>query len=174
MTELSFLGFKFSPVKLEDRGALAEFLRNHPQRLTGYSFATLVAWHPTYHYAWTFAEQDLLLISCVLEPDPHRHLLQPVGVMSAGTAQRLLAEAADLPYPLRVIGVSDSFLKEYADFSPSFRVWEDRAFSNYLYGAEALASTAGPASRSIRSASTNAMQSWTRFGKKNNPKLRGC
>jgi len=143
MTEFSFLGFKFSPIRFEDRGALAEFLKKHPQRLTGYSFATLVAWHPTYRYAWTFAEQDLLLISCVLEPDPDRHLLQPIGVLSTGTAQKLLAETADLPYALRVIGVSDSFLKEYPDFSPSFRVWEDRAFSNYLYSAEALAQLPG-------------------------------
>jgi len=143
MTEPSFLSFDFSPVKLEHRSTLTEFLRKYPQRLTGYTFATLAAWSSYFRYEWAFAEPELLLISCVLEPEPHRHLLQPVGLMSAATAREIDARAADLPYPLRMIGVSDSFLKANPGFSKTFSVVEDRAVSNYLYSAEALAQLPG-------------------------------
>jgi len=143
MTDSSFLGLEFSPTKLEDRGALSEFLRRYPQRLTGYTFATIAAWHPFFHYEWAFAEPDLLLISCILEPDPHRHLLQPVGVLTSRLAETLEAKAAELPYALKIIGVSDLFLKEYPGFSSQFEVREDRAVSNYLYSASALAQLPG-------------------------------
>lgn len=143
MTDSSFLDFEFSPVKPEDCGTLTEFLGKHPQRLTGYTFATLAAWHPFFHYGWTFAEPDLLLIACTLDPDPHRHLLQPVGLLSDGLAQRLNARAADLPYPLKIIGVSDKFLREHPFFSQSFSAWEDRAVSNYIYSANSLAQLPG-------------------------------
>jgi uncharacterized protein len=143
MTEHPFLGFDFSPVRFEDYGALAEHLRNHPQRLTGYTFATLAAWYPTYRYEWVFPEPDLLLITCVLAQDSRRHLLQPVGTMAPGTAGKLLAGISDLPYAIRVIGVSDAFLKGFPDFVQFFQRWEDRAFSNYLYSAQALAQLPG-------------------------------
>jgi len=143
MSESSFLGFKFSPVKLEDRGVLTEFLSKYPQRLTGYTFATLAAWCSYFRYEWTFAEPGLLLISCVLEPDSHRHLLQPVGPMSESIIQALENKAPELPYPLKIIGVSDSFLRLHTELSTSFTVSEDRAVSNYLYSAEALAQLPG-------------------------------
>jgi hypothetical protein len=138
MTE-PFLGLKFMPLKLEDRGALSDFLRKNPQRLTGYSFATLAAWRPFFHYEWSFAEPDLLLISCVLEPDPHRQLMQPIGVMTSSAARLIEAAAAELPYPLKIIGASDRFLKNDPDFARKFTINEDRAVSNYLYEANALA-----------------------------------
>jgi uncharacterized protein len=143
MTEPSFPGFEFSPLKLEDRSFLTEFLRTNPQRLTGYTFASLAAWRPFYHYEWTFAEPGVLLISCVLEPDPRRHLLQPVGSLAPEVAKRLETLASGLPYPLRIIGVSDAFLKEYPLFAQSFDISEDRAVSNYLYTASALAQLPG-------------------------------
>ncbi len=139
MTELSFLDLQFVPIKLEDRVALREFLRKYPQRLTGYTFASLAAWRPLFQYEWSFAEPDLLLISCVLEPGPHRHLLQPVGRVSSELTRIIRDGAAGLSYPLKIIGVSDKFLKENPDFSSCFSVWEDRAVSNYLYGANSLA-----------------------------------
>lgn len=139
----SFLGFDFSPVEPERGGELAAFLKRYPQPLTGYTFATLAAWNQFFHYHVSFAEPETLLISCVHDPDPHTHLLQPVGLFSPAAAQKLLQAAAALDYPLKIIGVSDSFLKEHADFAASFTVREDRALSNYLYSAEALASLSG-------------------------------
>lgn len=143
MSESSFLGFEFAPVKLEDRGILTEFLRKYPQRLTGYTFATLAAWNSYFRYEWAFAEPELLLISCVMEPDSRRHLLQPVGLASESVIHALEARAPDLPYPLKVIGVSDPFLKLHPELSSSFSVSEDRAVSNYIYSAQALAQLSG-------------------------------
>jgi uncharacterized protein len=143
MSELSFLGYKFSPLKPEDSGILAGCLKRYPQRLTGYTFATLAAWKSFFHYSWAFAEPETLLISCTLDPDPNPHLMQPIGVLSAGVAQSIINSAAALSYPLRIIGVSDQFLKENPDFAGSFAAWEDRAVSNYLYDASALAKLAG-------------------------------
>jgi hypothetical protein len=143
MTKLSSLGFEFAPLTLENRDTLTEFLRKYPQRLTGYTFASLAAWRPFFHYEWTIAEPDLLLISCIIEPDLRRHLLQPVGLMSPGIAKTLTSGAAKLDYALRLIGISDTFLKANTGFSHSFACHEDRAVSNYLYDAKALARLPG-------------------------------
>jgi hypothetical protein len=143
MNEFSFLGFKFSPLKLEDNNLLTSFLKQYPQRLTGYTFATLAAWKPLFRYSWTFAGPKTLLISCMLDPDPNPHLMQPVGELSASVAQSIAHHASTLPYPLRIIGVSNRFLKENPGFSVSFTVREDRAVSNYIYHASALAKLTG-------------------------------
>ena len=100
MSTLPFLGFEFLPVKLTDCRILTDFLKRYPQPLTGYTFATLAAWNPFFHYRWTFSEPETLLVSCILEPDPHPHLLQPIGTLSPAVAQKLVRGAADLPYPL--------------------------------------------------------------------------
>jgi uncharacterized protein len=143
MNELSFLGYKFSPLKLEDSGILTCYLKRYPQRLTGYTFAALAAWKPLFRYSWTFAEPETLLISCTLDPDPNPQLMQPVGVLSAVATQSIINHAAALSYPLRILGVSDQFLKKNPDFAGSFAACEDRAVSNYLYNASALAKLAG-------------------------------
>ncbi len=143
MSELSFLGLKFSPISLENNTVLTGFLKRYPQPLTGYTFATLAAWNPFFHYGWTFAGPDTLLISCILDPDPNLHLLQPVGVLPPITAQSLIKAAGDLPYPLKIMGVSSRFIKDKPDFVRSFNHWEDRAVSNYVYGAAALAQLSG-------------------------------
>jgi hypothetical protein len=143
MNELSFLGFEFAPITLDDCSHLTDFLKRYPQPLTGYTFATLAAWKPFFHYAWSYAEPETLLVSCVLDPDPHPHLLQPVGLLPPDTAQTLIKRAADLPYPLKIIGVCDRFLEKNPDFTRSFAASEDRAVSNYLYSAAALAKLPG-------------------------------
>ncbi len=143
MSEISFLGFEFSDLKLDDFGFLSDFLKRHPQPLTGYTFATLAAWRPYFHYRWVLAESDTLLISCTLDPDPHPHMLQPVGPLSPALTEKLVQGAADLAYPLRVIGVCNRFLEENPAFLRSFRFHEDRAVSNYLYSAASLANLSG-------------------------------
>jgi uncharacterized protein len=143
MNALPFLGYQFSPISPNDYLELSAFLKHHPQPLTGYTFATLAAWHPFFHYGWTFAGPETLLISCILDPDPHSHLLQPIGSFSPETAQTLLKSAAELPYPLKIIGVCDQFLKDNPDFVRSFNACEDRAVSNYVYSATALSQLPG-------------------------------
>ena len=143
MSEISFLGFEFSDLKLDDFGFLSDFLKRHPQPLTGYTFATLAAWRPYFHYRWVLAEPDTLLISCTLDPDPHPHMLQPVGPLSPALTEKLVQGAADLEYPLKVIGVCNRFLEENPAFLQSFPFHEDRAVSNYLYSAASLAKLSG-------------------------------
>jgi len=143
MNALPFLGYQFSPISPNDYLELSAFLKHHPQPLTGYTFATLAAWHPFFHYGWTFAGPETLLISCILDPDPHSHLLQPIGSFSPETAQTLLKSATELPYPLKIIGVCDQFLKDNPDFVRFFNVFEDRAVSNYVYSATALSQLPG-------------------------------
>ncbi|MDM7997402.1 MAG: phosphatidylglycerol lysyltransferase domain-containing protein [Acidobacteriota bacterium] len=139
----SFLGFEFSAIRLDDLNILTDFLRRYPQPLSGYTFSTLAAWHPFFHYGWTFAEPETLLISCALDTDIYPRLLQPIGLFSPELAQKLLKSAMDLPYPLKINGVSDRFLQANPDFVKYFAVQEDRAGSNYLYRASDLASLAG-------------------------------
>lgn len=143
MTAHRFLDFEFDPVRLGDRELLAPILRRHPQPLAGYTFAVLAAWNPFFHYGWSAAGPDTLLISCLVDPPGRRHLLQPLGTFDPSLKERILAEAAALPYPLKILGVSERFLGEHADFTRAFTVREDRTVSNYIYSAEALATLKG-------------------------------
>ena len=143
MSVRSFMGKEFSPIELSDRRELTAFLSKYPQPLTGYTFATLAAWEPFFHYEWAFVEPETLIISCILEPDPHRHLMQPIGLFSPRIAKSLLKGAADLPYQLRIIGVCDTFLSAHSEFCRSFNAREDRAVSNYVYQTSALAKLPG-------------------------------
>jgi hypothetical protein len=143
MSAPTFLGHEFSPLKLSDCRKLAGFLAKYPQPLTGYTFATLEAWEPFFHYEWTFAEPDTLLVSCIIEPDSRRSLMQPIGVLSPPLVESMLKNAADLPRPLKIVGVCDRFLATHSDFARHFDAREDRNLSNYLYHAPALAKLRG-------------------------------
>ncbi len=143
MNEISFLGLEFSPIRLEDYKLLTAFLKQYPQPLTGYTFATLAAWAPFFNYGWVFAEPETLLISYTLDPDPRRYLIQPVGLLSSKTAQNLVEGASHLPYPLKISGVCARFLKRYPNFAKLFTAVEDRAVSNYIYKTSSLAQLRG-------------------------------
>ena len=143
MSARIFLGQEFSPLKLSDCGELTGFLAKYPQPLTGYTFATLGAWEPFFHYEWALAEPDTLLVSYVIEPDPRRNLMQPIGVLSPALVESVLKNAADLPYSLKIIGVCDRFLESRTDLTRHFDSREDRTLSNYLYNASALAKLRG-------------------------------
>ncbi len=158
----NFLHLEQSPVVLPDHERLVPFLAKHPQDLSGYTFATLVAWAETYAYAWSFSG-DALLISYTLEPDPNRHLLQPVGALGAESTERLVREAAELPYPLKLINVTDRFLEENPGLVAHFDVAEDRAMANYVYRARALADLRGAKYSKKRNllAQASSLYSWT-------------
>jgi hypothetical protein len=141
-----FLGVELSPVELAHGPRLTAFLARHPQALSGYTFATLIAWRGTFQYEWALIgnAEEALLISCVLPgEESRRHLLQPVGTLTRETAQLLLREAAALDYPLRIVGVTDRFLEENPELLAHFDRAEDRATANYIYRAADLAELKG-------------------------------
>ncbi len=143
MSNLTFLGFNFAPVKHDDLRLISGLLKRYPQPLTGYTFATLAAWNPFFRYKWALGAPETLLVSCTLEADPYPRLLQPVGPLPQALAKLLVTRAAALSYPLKLIGVSKRFLEENPGFANSFSIKEDRAVSNYLYSAKALAQLPG-------------------------------
>lgn len=139
----SFLGFQFSPLRLSDYSTLSGFLERHPQPLTGYTFSALAAWQPFFRYSWVFAEPEVLLISCIIDPDPNQYLLQPLGSPSAALKAQIVDKAGRLNYALKFIGVSAAFVKENPDLLQSFSAREDRAVSNYVYSTRSLAELPG-------------------------------
>jgi hypothetical protein len=143
MTDFSFLGMQFSPVRMSDCEVLSDFLTRYPQPLSGYTFASLATWNSFYQYTWKLVESETLLISCILEPENYRHLLQPVGRMSADVKASIVSQAVNLPYPLKMLGVCSQWIKDNSDFLPAFSAIEDRAVSNYIYSASSLASLPG-------------------------------
>jgi uncharacterized protein len=138
-----FLGFDFESLDFTQKDVLSGFLARHPQPVSGYTFATLAAWHAHFEYGWIKAESDTLLISCALGPERKRHLMQPVGQFSAELQRYILTEAESLLYDLRIVGVCDTFLNEYPDFIGQFEIKNDRAASNYVYRTEDLAQLPG-------------------------------
>jgi hypothetical protein len=160
----SFLGYEFISIELNQHQLLSSFLARHPQPLSGYTFATLATWQSVFEYGWIHAEAETLLISCILEPDRRRHMMQPVGSLSTAVQGKLLQGAASLPYPLRIVGVSEGFLEENADFVNRFSVFEDLAASNYVYLAANLAKLPGRKYAKKRNllAQAQGLYSWTR------------
>jgi hypothetical protein len=162
--EPSFLGWEFRPIELRQREHLSSFLTRHPQPLSGFTFATLATWHSVFDYGLVFAGAETLLISCILEPDRRRHMMQPVGPLSAAVQDKLIRGAELLPYPLRIVGVSDLFLHANAAFVERFNFFEDQAASNYLYLADNLARLPGRKYAKKRNllAQAAGLYSWTR------------
>lgn len=139
----SFLGWNFTPVALDQRELLSGFFARNPQPLSGYTFATLATWHSIFDYGWVFAEEGTLLISCILEPERRRHLMQPVGICSPAVQEQLIRETSALTYPLRIVGAGQDFIRQNAEFVRHFSLFEDAAASNYLYLADSLARLPG-------------------------------
>ncbi|HYK89729.1 MAG TPA: phosphatidylglycerol lysyltransferase domain-containing protein, partial [Acidobacteriota bacterium] len=129
--------------ELDQSETLSGFLTRHPQPLSGYTFATLATWQSIFEYGWILTEGETLLLSCVLEPEKRRHLMQPVGTFPAAVQLKLIQEAKALPYPLKIVGVNEGFIAQSPEFLRNFTAHEDQAASNYLYLAESLAQLPG-------------------------------
>jgi hypothetical protein len=138
-----FLGHHFQPVQLADKALLQEYLRRYPQRVSGYSFATLAAWALPYGVMWAHVGPECLLLSRTLGEPKERHLLQPIGLPSAGCCADLLSEAMKLPYPLKMVYVAGEYIERNSDFYGHFAAEEDRGGANYIYLARDLAELPG-------------------------------
>jgi len=143
MNKHSFLNFDFTPVILDQSRTLGEFLKQYPQPLSGYTVAMLASWAPTYHYEWVLVDSETLLISCIPYPETEWHLMQPIGPVSPEIQQRIIEAAPALPYQVKLVNVSGTFIKSHPELLKAFSVRENRSFSNYLYRADALAKLQG-------------------------------
>jgi len=138
-----FLGLPFAAL---GDGALANLdpvLRRHPQPLSGFTMATLCAWQDVYHYGWHVVDGATALISFHFGDPDKRHLLQPVGPLTPQVQKLILDGARALPYPLMLVGVSQEFLAENAEFVSHFSVEADAGSANYIYSASDLATLPG-------------------------------
>ena len=79
---LTFLGLKFEPIRLADKAVLQDYLRRFPQKVSGYTFASLAAWAVPYGVHWTRVNDDCVLLCREIGPQGERHLQQPIGVMN--------------------------------------------------------------------------------------------
>lgn len=131
------------PLRLEHVPQLDAFLRRFPHSLSGYTAATLWAWNGNYHYSWTMADPQTLLICCQLPMQDQRVLLQPVGWLGETSAGRLLCDLQGLERPVRMVGVDKAFVDSHPAFVANFNVEHDRSSDNYLYRAEDLAHLSG-------------------------------
>jgi len=138
-----FLGLEFKPLRLEDGPTLKELLRRFPQRISGYTFASLAAWAGPYGFQWALMSGDCILIARPFGTAGERHLLQPLGPMSSGCCATLLAEARKLAYPLRLLSVARDFLDGHPDLRAHFDAQEDRTGANYVYLTRDLAELPG-------------------------------
>jgi hypothetical protein len=138
-----FLGHHFQPIQLADKAMLQDYLRRYPQRVSGYSFATLAAWAAPYGIMWAQVGPECLLLSRTLGEPKERHLLQPIGLPSAGCCTDLLSEAIKLPYRLTMVYVARDYIDKNKDFCGHFAAEEDRGGANYIYLARDLAELPG-------------------------------
>jgi hypothetical protein len=138
-----FLGLDFRPIRLEDKAALRAHLERHPQRISGYSFASLAAWAGPLGFRWARLDDDCVLVLRPFGASGELHLLQPLGDLSLPAAWDLLARARRLPYALKLLSVSKEFLASNLELAARFSSVEDRAGSNYLYLAKDLAELPG-------------------------------
>lgn len=138
----SFLDMPFEALDLTHRSRLGPLLAEHPHSLSGYTFASLLAWQPIWRYGWCFCDSGTLVVSFRIDREA-RHLMQPLGRFEAESQERLIAAARALPYPLRIVWVERAFLEAHPDFVRHFEVVEVRDNANYVYRAEDLATLPG-------------------------------
>lgn len=138
-----FLGREFAPITLDDRAELQAHLRRFPQRISGYTFASLYAWSKPYGFRWTRAGPDCVWICRPHGPAGELHLLQPLGPVDGPCLDALLVEARRLPYPLKLLSVAGDFLAAHPALTAHFDAVEDVAGANYLYRARDLADLPG-------------------------------
>ena len=138
-----FLGHHFQPVVLEDKVVMQDYLRRYPQRVSGYSFASLAAWAEPYGMMWSRVAPECLLLSRTLGDDGARHLLQSIGQPSTECCTDLVAAATALPYRLKMLYVAKSYIDQNPEFCGRFTAEEDRGGANYIYLARDLAELPG-------------------------------
>lgn len=135
--------FSFKALELSDQAYLQEFLRQFPQRISGFTFAALFAWNPVYRYEWAAYGEKTIFISCRIDTTAEQHFLQPVGSFGAEEQGILLDALSQLPHTAKIFGVSAEFIAKNPSFLSHFDIQEDPALANYTYRVSDLAQLPG-------------------------------
>lgn len=139
----NFLGLNFQPVTVQSQEILEPFLKKYPHVLSGYTFSMLLIGNAGYEYNWAFLDDETLLIFCI--DSKTSHLLEPIGSFPATSQKKLLSLLSKNSYPISLLWISESFVKNNADFCTNFEINKERNRFNYLYRASDLSNLTGGA-----------------------------
>jgi hypothetical protein len=137
----NFLGFDFSPLKIDHQPLLDPIFKRYPQPLACYTFAAQFSTAATRSTCWCLLEEAETLLLSHINSGGQRVLLQPIGLFSKELQQQLLR--AIKFNPAKIICVSESFVSSYPDFCRHFSVEDDPKMDNYLYQTVDLATLHG-------------------------------
>ena len=137
----TFLNLHFAPPVLEDKPLIDGIFRRYPPELALYTVSTLLSWQHAFSYGYRFDGKDLLLFSVTVNGE--KQLLQPVGDFRAMGEEIVLRGIRQSHLPVRISGVSHSFVLQYRDFCSHFTIALDPSMANYLYLASSLSSLSG-------------------------------
>jgi len=139
----SFKHLGFLPLTLKTQPDLEPFLQAHPQSISGYTFAMLMAWNHVYQYEWHFLTPRTLLVSYFSQDLNQRHFLQPIGFFDKDVEVIFSNLIKNLPYSAHMVGVTSEFCDTYFDFIKDHTQTEEPASFNYIYHTQDLATLAG-------------------------------
>lgn len=127
---------------MEDREVIETILLRSPQRLTWYTFSSLMAWSEVDQYEWAVLGGNTLLLTQI-EADGRRHFMQPHGPLLPEYRDAILSDLVRRDYAVRFTGVSEEFLKTNPDLVSFFDVVSVRANAEYIYRSRDLACLKG-------------------------------
>lgn len=129
----------FNPIEISHKSQVEPLLKKDDPLLSGYTFASLMAWRIIFRYEWALFHDNTLIISACIPNQNIRHLIQPVGSFTKECQEMMIAEMVKLDYQIIIHNVNDRFLKHYPEFTSHFEINNDPGSANYIYKAEDLA-----------------------------------
>jgi len=129
----------FTPIELSHKNQIEPLLTKEVPLLSGYTFASLMAWRVIFHYEWTLLHDKTLIISANVPNQNNRHLLQPVGFFTEECQKMMVTEMAKLDYQIIIHNVNGQFLERYPAFISHFEIRNDPGSANYIYRTNDLA-----------------------------------
>lgn len=138
-----FLGLEFKPLTIDDQPELEPLLARWPHALSGYTFATFVAWDHVFRYCWATTPCGTLIVAFRFAKDGPLHLMQPIGPLAREAAEGIVKAGRELDRSLAIVGVDRAFLDAHPEFVSQFELLEERDNANYIYSAGELVELRG-------------------------------
>ncbi len=129
----------FSPIELSHKNQIESFLIEEEPLLSGYTFASLMAWKIIFHYEWALFHDKTLIISAIVPNQNSRHILQPIGSFTEECQKMMVGAMSKLDYQIIIHNVNSQFLERYPEFTSYFDIKNDPGSANYIYRTDDLA-----------------------------------